>query len=208
MMPARGFTLLEVLLAMAITAMVAVVAYAGLSSAITAAERHKVQARRLGDIQLALTVIERDVRFAAPRAVTDQYGEHQAPMLGGDTTDPWLQLTRYGWDNPLDQPRGTLQRVDYTMQGEELWRESWPVLDRADEETGLQRVLVIDGVSAVVVRFLDGTAANAGDSELGGEWVDVWPSLSSADQLPLAVEITLELADFNKITRVYALAEP
>ena len=68
-----GFTLVEVLLAMAITAFVGLLAYNGLSTSMTASEVHSEQAKQIGDIQLPLTVIERDIRNAVVRPVRDEY---------------------------------------------------------------------------------------------------------------------------------------
>ena len=58
MKPAGGFTLIEVMLAMTITAFVALLAYSGLSTSISASEEHEKLARRISEIQLPLTVIE------------------------------------------------------------------------------------------------------------------------------------------------------
>lgn len=201
---AYGFTLVEVLLAMSITAFIALLAYSGLTTAMTAAQRHEQQVQALAAIQLPLTVFERDIRQAVPRPVRDEYNEVIAAMSGGELNDYVLVLTRSGWDNPQLLLRSELQRVRYQLEGRQLWRESWSLLDRVDEEAGKRRTLLLDNVNALRLEFLDPNSAGASVSPLGGEWVEEW-NKPNPDLLPLAVSITLELDGFGEVKRVYSV---
>ena len=58
----QGFTLVEVLIAMAITAMVAVIAYGGLSAALSGAESLRAAVSRSHDIHQTLGLLSRDLR--------------------------------------------------------------------------------------------------------------------------------------------------
>ena len=196
----QGFTLLEVVLAIAITAFVAVLGYNALSVAIITAEQHEEKVKQLGDIQLALTILERDGRNIVPRPIVDEYGLKQAALIGGDLTEYPLQLTRRGWDNPLDIRRGELQRVRYEYSDNTIWREHWLVLDRVDENTNKQRVKLIDGVERFKLTFLAQDNAVAVEG-VGGEWQGEWDS----NTLPLAIQIELELTDFGGVRRVFEI---
>lgn len=209
----RGFTLLEVLLAMAITALVAVMGYAGLSTAMTAAERHGEQVRRLGALQTTLMWMARDLHEAVDRDITA--GDVHEPALWGgespkldrpfpgDARDNILVLTRVGWDNPRGLHRGAIQRVRYRLDADNaLWRDSWQVLDRLDDETGLQSIKLMSGIKSITVQFLAGTAAA---TELGGEWMPSWP-LNTTDTLPLAVQVELDVDGIGTIMRIVGLA--
>lgn len=202
-----GFTLIEVMLAMAITAFIAVIAYSGLSAAINASERQQLQVQRLGDIQLSLSVLERDIRYAVLRGIVDEYGDRQSAMLGGIQQEYVLQLTRSGWDNPANQRRSELQRVRYLLEDDQLWRESWLVLDRLDSEEGLQRVMLIAEVTNFEIAFLNGESTAASQSPLGGEWIDDWSPERGADRLPRAVELKLELEGFGQVRRVFEVLQ-
>jgi general secretion pathway protein J len=202
-----GFTLIEVMLAMAITAFIAIIAYSGLSAAINASERQQLQVQKLGDIQLSLSVLERDIRYAVLRAIVDEYGDRQPAMLGGTQQDYILQVTRSGWDNPADQRRSELQRVRYLLEGDQLWRESWRVLDRLDSEDGLQRVLLMAGVTTFDIAFLDDKSSSASQSPLGGEWIEDWSPEAGVDRLPKALEITLEIENFGQVRRVFEILQ-
>jgi general secretion pathway protein J len=98
--------------------------------------------------------------------------------------------------------RGELQRVRYVLEDEELWRESWSVLDRSSEEGGQQRTLLMEQVLNVELAFLDSAATNANQSPVGGEWVDEW---DRPNALPLAVEIKIEIEGFGELRRVYSI---
>ena len=197
-----GFTLIEVMLAMVITTFIATLAYSGLSTAITAAERHELQAQQIAAIQLPLTIIERDIRHIVNRGIVDEYGDEIAALAGGSFDDYPLLLTRMGWSNPRQLARGELQRVRYRLEDNQLWRESWPVLDRLNLEAGQQDSKLLAGVLRFELAFLDPTASGAGQSLLGGQWSEQW---QAKDRLPLALELLLEIEGFGEVRRVFAI---
>ena len=57
-----GFTLIEVLIAMAITAFVAILSYQTLSTALVGIERSREQADRLYEINRSMTILSRDLQ--------------------------------------------------------------------------------------------------------------------------------------------------
>ena len=197
-----GFTLIEVLLAMAITTFIALLAYSGLSTSMIAAESQQLQAQQIADVQLPLTVLERDIRNAVARPIRDEYDDRIEAMVGGAFNDYLLILTRRGWDNPRELSRGELQRVRYQLLDDELWRESWSVLDRVSEEAGQQRTLLLKGISDIEIAFLDSESSSASRSSLGGEWLDEW---DIAQRLPAAIKIQFELEGFGGVARVISI---
>lgn len=203
----QGFTLVEVMLAMVITAFVGVLAYQGLSAAMTAEEVNRRQLEYLADIQLPLTVLERDIRNAVDRSIIDEYGNEQPAMSGGELFDSLLRLTRSGWTNPRGLPRGELQRVRYVLENRELWRESWMVLDRLSLEAGQQRTLLLENVERIQLSFLDPGSSGAGVSDLGGEWIESWDKDDPA-AMPLAVDIRIELEGLGELHRVFSIPVP
>lgn len=197
-----GFTLIEVMLAMLITAFVAMMAYQGLSAALTAAEGHEQQTQRLVELQLPWTVLERDIRHAVNRPVIDSYGDQLPALSGGELQEFVLRLTRRGRVAPAGVRYGDLQRVRYVLEDETLYRESWSVLDRSSEEETLQRTQLLDKIQRIELAFLDTTSAGAATSVLGGEWVEEW---DKPDQLPRAVDIRMTLEDIGEVRRVFSI---
>ena len=149
----RGFTLIEVLIAMAITAFVSAIAYTTLSTVITGVERSKASARRSYEINRAWMIISRDLNQFVARPVRDEFGDVEPALQGGEAARFPLSFTRGGWHNPLGQPRSHLQRVNYRVEDDTLWRDSYPVLDRAGD-TSAQEAKLLEGVEDIQLAFL------------------------------------------------------
>lgn len=204
----KGFTLIEVLLAIAITAVVTLMAYNGLSAAINVAESVEANSEQLADLQLSISVLERDIRHAVNRPIIDGFGDEQVAFAGSETDEYLLLLTRTGWTNYTQTRRAELQRVGYLIEDDELWRESWLVLDRWDDDEYKQRVLLYKGIDEVNIAFLksidSASVSSSADIEL--EWLDDWPETAGTNELPEAVEIELEIRDYGKLRRLIELS--
>lgn len=197
----RGFTLLEVLVAMAIAVLVAALAYESFSVATDATERTAAAAKRLNHIDRALQLIETDLRHALSRGGKDALGLEMAAFSGGGT-DYLLRFVRGGWSNPLNQPRSELQRIAYRFDGDTLWRDYWFVVDDTGVEQP-QQLDILEDVKDVTLRFLPGGVTSLGS----GQWQTLWPVRGGElNELPVAVEMTIELEDLGEITRLFALA--
>lgn len=193
---AAGFTLLEMLVAMAIFALLSVMTYSGLHSVMQQQSGAGQEAERLGQLQKIYLIMQRDFEQAVPRPVRGEYGDELPALQGGET----LQLTRGGWNNPLGQPRSDLQRVGYAYVDERLVRYVWAVLDRAQDTVPLEQPLA-EGIMGMAVRYLDGS----------GEWKTVWPDPAALAQatspppLPVAVEVTLEHEHYGELVWLFRM---
>lgn len=193
----RGLTLLELLVAMAVFAVIGATAYSGLDTVLATRAALADNSERLRQLQLGMEWLRRDLEQLAPRPVRDSFGGNR-PALEGDTRGPvLLGFTRSGYDNPLALERAGLQRLRYRLEGDRLLRQTVPVLDGADLDRAPAAPL-LEGVTDVRVRFLDGP----------GRWQERWP-MPPADgdtaQLPRAVEIQLELDDWGTLRRVFLI---
>ena len=211
-MRVKGFTLVEVLIALAITAFVAAVAYSGLSTVISGVESTRVVAERTWEVNRALQILQRDLRQFVNRPVRDEFGDEEPALTGGPAARFLLSFTRTGWHNPVAQPRSTLQRVNYVWEDDSLWRESYSVLDRAGS-TEPQRVRLLDGVTGVQITFLASVAAlqpgARGTDVDTRNWPDNWVVDTSQPDAtlepPAALELTLEVDDLGDLRMLYAL---
>ena len=209
---ARGFTLVEVLIALAITAFVSVVAYTSISAALAGVESLRENAGRTYDINRAWMIISRDLRQLAQRPVRDEFGQEEPVLAGGELARFPLSFTRTGWHNPNRYPRSHMQRVNYRLEDEALWRDSYPVLDRA-ANTEPQTVMLLEGVEYMELKFLANTNQLADRRDEEGlrtnDWSDNWVNEVGVPggQLPppVAVEIRLRLEDWGEMRRLYAL---
>ena len=192
---AKGFTLIELVVAMAVFAIMAAIAYSGLNNVLLARSQTEQHSKSLQRLQAAMNWIQRDVEQTVDRGVRSEYGEPQPALIGNDFEGWLIELTRGGWRNPANHARSNLQRVAYGVREEKLIRAYWRVLDRAEDSKLLENEL-LDGVKSVEVRYL-----GAGD-----EWSTSWPPQTpGADvpaSLPRAVEFNVETKQFGKITRL------
>lgn len=194
-----GFTLVEVLVSVFIFTVVAALAYGGYSESVKNATATREKMQRLEQLQTTIRLFTQDFEQLAPRPVRDVLGQTLEPALKADARTEYLvALTRAGWSNPAGTQRSTLQRVAYVLEDDKLRREHWAVLERTLANEPIKRDL-IDRVTSVQLRYLDSNK----------NWNEQWPPLSAAAgnligprSRPLAVEVTLELEDFGKITRL------
>jgi len=207
----HGFTLVEILVALAVTAFVAAAAYAGVSSVIAGVESTREVAERTAAINRALGLLTRDIRQFVDRGVRDEFGQEQPGLTGGRLARFPLTLTRAGWHNTAGHARSTLERVSYVFEDGALWRLRYPVLDRTGDSVPA-RVMLLEDVAAIELRFLGNIAAlRAGDATQveTRDWERSWiadVSRPAANLLPpAAVELRLELTDLGPVTRLYVL---
>lgn len=201
MMRARGFTLVEVLVAMFIFAILAVMAYGGYNQLSRQDEIVDRNASRTRAVQSTVQRMSEDFSMIEPRPVREPLGDSIDPALRADKrTETLAELTRSGWSNPAGVSRSTLQRVAYRVQDNKLERAYWNALDRTMSAEPTSAVL-LDQVRTVSFRFMDQNRS----------WHEQWPPLgySGPDALrlrPIAVEITLDLEDWGKIVRLVEVA--
>lgn len=208
----RGFTLVEVLIALAITAFVASIAFTSFTVVLNGVESSQATAERVYQVNRAWMMISRDLEQFVARPIRDEFGELEPAMQGGMAARFPLSFTRGGWHNPVGHPRSELQRVSYRLEGDILWRDSYPVLDRSGE-TLVQEVALLEGVEELRVLFLDGTEdvnTVGSTSELETRnWPESWVTDTSQPgsilNPPLAVELRLQLSDWGEMRRIYAL---
>lgn len=194
----RGFTLLELLVAMAIFAVVGLAAYGGLQAVLAQQVLARENANRFREIQFAVQQLSRDIYQAVPRPVRETLGDGARGALLGDARNRYpIEFTRGGWSNPLGQPRAAVQRVAYELEEDRLLRRHWFVPDHTLDEEPVDREL-LTGVLEFRLRFLG-----------AGGWSDQWPQgLDATDpaMLPMAVEFVLELEDWGEIRRLVEVA--
>ncbi|MFT5481516.1 MAG: general secretion pathway protein J [Halieaceae bacterium] len=203
-----GFTLVEVLLSMAITTVVAVIAYGGLDAAIKGVASTRDEAERLHHMDRALQMISRDLRQFIDRPVRDEFGVEEPSIFGGEAAEFALTLTRGGWANTNGMARSQLQRVRYFLEDGSLWRENWLVLDRSSTSIS-QRIELLDDVDGLHMKFLANVSGLNAKQLLEQGWIENWNAIAGVAvvQIPLAVEVELEIANYGSVRRVYEVPQ-
>ncbi|MDX1404042.1 MAG: type II secretion system minor pseudopilin GspJ [Woeseiaceae bacterium] len=195
----RAFTLIEVLVSMAVFAVLSALAYGALSETLDSVEFLNSRMDRLQAVQRTVRLLSEDLQQLSPRPIRDELGEGFGPALDTDFQSGYaLELTHGGWSNPVVLPRSTQQRSAYRIEDDELIRYHWNVLDRTLANEPLS-VTLLDGVESIQFRFM---LAN-------GEWLEQWPPQTGAlgaRQRPRAVEFLLTLEGEGEIRRLLEVA--
>ncbi len=197
----QGFTLLELLIASIIFAIMAVMAYGGLNNVMSNSKASQQALKRLQQIQQSVSVLNRDFSQIVPRSIRDEFGNPQPYLSAGNNIDNLVEFSRGGRVNPANLLRSSLLRIAYQFDDEKLVRLQWPQMDRA-QETEAKKTILIDNLNEVTIRFLDQNA----------EWQEQWPPLNATGGADsgnttelIGIEIVLDLKDWGEIRRLYAM---
>ena len=193
---ARGFTLIEIIVVLAVFALIGVISGRIISGVLDNQRLLADRGDRLAEVQLAMKILQRDVMQLNARRIRDQLGDSTEPLMIG--ADGMMEFTRAGWRNPLQQPRSELQRVGYIVQDDDLYRAYWSVLDRPpDAEPHLQKLL--SGVKQIEFFALD----------VSGNEHSFWPLLgdyaTDPDAALAGIIMRLEIEPFGVVERVWAV---
>jgi len=192
---AQGFTLLELMIAIAIFAVVGVLSGQMLNNIIRQQEIIESRGQRLSDLQRGMNILQRDIAQLTNRAIRDEFGDPRPAVIIDDELP--LEFTRQGWRNPLGQTRSELQRVAYELREDKLYRYYWTVLDRAQDTEPLEQVLM-EGVLDAEFAGLDGN---------GDQWPQPgWNPSDSAQRLA-AISVRLDVEPYGEITRLWEVPD-
>ena len=205
----NGFTLVELIIAVVVFAVLASIMYPALHGILTQREILQSEMERTAGLQKAMLVLQTDFEQLRVRGIRDEFGDYKDPFYtpkdGGNLI---LEFTRGGQSNPLKQARANLVRVGYGIKDNKLMRYQWRVLDRAQDSAPIE-IPIISDVSSATFKFLgEGTT-----------WSDTWPPTSNntaaglpgnpngqaqdTSTLPRAVEVVIDTSDWGKLRRVF-----
>ncbi|WP_062266725.1 type II secretion system minor pseudopilin GspJ [Endozoicomonas arenosclerae] len=205
----KGFTLLELMIAILLFAMISTAAYKLFDSVSRAQQVTDGILDNLDEIQRAQLILEKDLFQMAARPIRDEFGDSQ-PAVKSPSRDGFaLEFTRTGWRNPLQELRSNLQRVAYDLEEGELIRYYWLMLDRAPDPVQIRQV-VLRNVQGLKVRFMDEKK----------RWSSSWPPAKQSQGpqpqpagaaaakktedpvMPHAIELTVQHVNFGSLVTV------
>ncbi|GJM09693.1 MAG: hypothetical protein DHS20C11_19690 [Lysobacteraceae bacterium] len=190
----RGFTLLELLIAVLVFAIVAAAAYASLDGVVRWRASMQSESEALSRLQFAIEMIERDASAITRRQVRTALGDRAPALL---LENPSVEWVRGGLPLAPGLPSSTLERVRYSQDGERLVRLAWRQLDQAPSST--PRVLeLLDDLVSVRWRLME-----------QAQWVNRWPPVNGEleDRWPRAIEVELQTRQWGVVRRVIELPQ-
>ena len=185
--------MLEVMVAMVIFSIMSLMAYEGLANMLRSNEAVEAYEKDLKSLQRSMMFIERDFRqlVARPRRNGFEKDALSPAITSGLDGDGLVEFTRSGNPNPANQPRSSLQRVQYEFKDNQLFRRSWNLVDHLDGEEPLVMPL-LSGLESVSFRFMSHDK----------QWQENWGSGGQLFELPKAVELKIEHKRWGEIIRV------
>jgi general secretion pathway protein J len=187
-----GLTLVELIVAVALLALLTVMAYRGLDSMTRANDRTLAESERWRAATLLLERFGTDVSQPARRPVRGPSGVPLPAWWGRAMTEPDGADAQFEFSRKSPPGRDE-SRLGYRLRGGTVELMVWRVLDRAPASAA-EVYPLLDNVRALRFRHLDAQ----------GAWQDQWP-LTDAEPLPRAVSIELTLAEGLSVKRIFAL---
>ncbi|MFT5548622.1 MAG: general secretion pathway protein J [Candidatus Azotimanducaceae bacterium] len=191
-----GFTLIEMVIAVAIFAVMMVIAFPGLTHIAKVGDQVGQSNRRLSELQFALTYLSRDWMQVSSRKILDQYGDEKPHIIIKDNS---ISFTHSGWSNLLQQKRSELQRVQYLVKENQLIRQYWTSLDQMIAEEPIATVL-IDDIESFSVHFIDSSE----------QAIERWPLGEQDEQRvnkPIALRVDIDVKNFGQVHRIIEIPD-
>lgn len=193
----RGYTLIEILIALFIFAILSAIVVMAISNVFTADKSQTSKLKRLSEVQLAITLLERDLQQIINRKIIDSAGNKMnAIHIHGIKARDGIEFTRAGFVNPLGlQNRSSLQRVHYYLDNNALYRATYPVLDQTRSSVKQARLILTD-INSLSWIFFDSNNNS----------YTTWPPTEKiGSQIPQAIEVTVRMNDVGTINRLFIM---
>lgn len=193
----EGFTLLEVLIALAVFAILSTITASAMYHAFSTRTRVSEQAERLVTLQLAITLIERDTQQMINRAIRSNEMALLPAFIGQKN---YLEMTRGGVINPnSSEKRSTLKRMALLCQNNQLIRRSWAVLDSNQRKSYVDKVLLTD-LSECRFAYLNDSL------QVLPEWLaSSLPQNNQSPSLPKAIQLSLKMEHWGKASFLFII---
>ena len=194
----RAFTLIELLIAMTIFAVLAVISYRSLDSLFRTREHLNVQSSRLRDVALLFARLENDFSAVIDRRVRNADNQKESalrlsPLLPAEN-DASLVFTRGGFGGAFGASSGPL-RIGYRLREGTLQLLTWTSLDMAPRVTP-QVYAALSDVRDAKWRAMD----------RAGNYAAEWQSnVRDLTYLPAALELSITLSSGEQYTRLFTL---
>lgn len=183
-----GYTLLELLIAMAILGVLSIMAYSGLKIILETRSATAIRASQLADLQNTLYLLGEDLSQLLDRSVRDEYGLVEASCRSdGDAEQLTLSRSLPNWAG--NSKTANLRRISYRFEQGALYRLAWSTLDRSPSSSQPQRRRLLT-LKNIQLRF----------------FADGWQTHWSAG-IPKAIEVSLTVNGLGSVQRLFYLRD-
>ncbi len=194
----RGFTLIEVLVALVVLVFITFASHQILTSATDANDASELKTQELAQLHTAFRLMDQDFSQLAQRFTRNESGDRLeqyfiADRFLFDSQYHGVALVRDGWSNPVSLlPRSELQLVSYVVEEDALVRKYRVYVDELDDTEPRSQVL-LEGVEDFKLEYRDKDE----------KWLETW-----TEQVPpRALKVQLVLDKQPPITRLFLLPQ-
>lgn len=191
----RAFTLLEMIVAISVFAVIAIISYASLNRFLDNRDVLENEMTTMKELQLAFSLLEQDMHFISERIIRDGYGDPE-PLLMLNNINLAGELLRFtaARRNVSLPGVSSLQRRSYRWEDGDFIRVSWQVLDR-DQDSSESKHLLLSDVDSVRVSVMQA-------DEETTQTLSTW---DTADKLPDGIEWQIQMKNGKQYRRVFEI---
>lgn len=195
----HGFTLIEILIALSVFAILAAVTSSSMYYAFNARARVSAQADRLNALQLTIALLQQDTQEIATRSIHANELYFFPALIG---RKDYIEFIRGGLPNPNGtEKRSTLKRIAWLCKSNQLIRRSWAVLDPPSRDSYEDKILLRQ-LQDCHFAFLDTSL------QILNEWrMNSMQTASSSKMLPKAIQLNIALPDWGTGTFLLIIPE-
>lgn len=209
-----GFTLIEILIALFIFAIMSVMTAIGIRRMIRTQQHVTIATHALQRLQLAMTLFQRDISAINPHRIKQD--QTSAGALIESQADGVRFITANDVNPSMYAARGILRQVAYQVQNGVWVRSTWPVADPLRDTPEVTQAL-LPNVESVEIKYISNN----------GRELSSWPPnnendsrnilnllenrnllhLDSQQQAPAGIEIEIKSKTYGVIRRLFAINE-
>ena len=195
-------TLLEVMVAVALTAVAGLIAFAAIQSASEHSQHMQQRNKALKQLDNAVYWLVTDIRRTVPLPLP--VNDEKSAAIYAESIGE-LRLSVRGFD-ALAYSKSALSQIEYQLQEGRLLRTRLPALmnmqSNEDKEEPFGEVLLED-IQKFEVRFLDAGTAKLKEWPMVDRWSRQWPARGmSSNALPWAIWVSIEGEQIGRIERL------
>ena len=197
-MNAKGFTLIEILVAIFLASLIVILVFSGLSTSLSMNEKTLNRSNLLSQITLTDKIIKRDLLHALDRKARDERGDElDSPLFGETLLNEGIFLA-FSIHTPIkDNSQGALKWVEYSKEGTQIIRSEYSYADKVLDSLKHTSIL-LESVDSLDLKFFN-----------QGSFTEVWPPQEMVEfsELPQMIEISFKFKLYGDIFRRYLLTK-
>ena len=197
-MNAKGFTLIEILVAIFLASLIVILVFSGLSTSLSMNEKTLNRSNLLSQITLTDKIIKRDLLHALDRKARDERGDElDSPLFGETLLNEGIFLA-FSIHTPIkNTSQGALKWVEYSKEGTQIIRSEYSYADKVLDSLKHTSIL-LESVDSLDIKFFN-----------QGSFTEVWPPQETVEfsELPQIIEISFKFKLYGDIFRRYLLTK-